>query len=212
MRTTTAHRRRSVWRTEGPTSSLGGGIRCGGACHSSTTSGAAAVRETPAEDLLRDAGRFLDSGIIDNDDDESIAVLERAVLTQAFAYAVNSRVAGLCGTTLGAAVRTVAGRSDGGRASQLVGSVGTAQGVAGGARTLGGGQRSPLGARMRGRERLRGSVRGGERGQAQGFWAVVSSCGRTGTACRNMQTTTVHAASTRDAAPTRRARCWRRAE
>lgn len=64
-----------------------------------------------ADDLLRDAVRFLDSGIIDDDDDESIAVLERAVLTQASAYAVNTRIAGLCGTTLGVAVSAVAGGS-----------------------------------------------------------------------------------------------------
>lgn len=61
------------------------------------------------DDLLRDARRFLDAGIIDGDDDESIAVLERAVLTQAFAYAMNSRVAGLCGTTVGGAGGVVAG-------------------------------------------------------------------------------------------------------
>ena len=61
------------------------------------------------DDLLRDARRFLDAGIIDGDDDESIAVLERAVLTQAFAYAVNFRVAGLCGTTVGGAGGVVAG-------------------------------------------------------------------------------------------------------
>ena len=61
------------------------------------------------DDLLRDAGRFLDAGIIDGDDDESIAVLERAVLTQAFAYAMNSRVAGLCGTTVGGAGGVAAG-------------------------------------------------------------------------------------------------------
>ena len=46
--------------------------------------------------LLSDAGRFLDVGVIDDDDDESIAVLERAVLTQAFAYAVNARIRSLC--------------------------------------------------------------------------------------------------------------------
>ena len=66
-----------------------------------------------ADDLLRDAGRFLDSGIIDDDEDESIAVLERAVLTQAFAYAVNTRIAGLCGTTLGAAHERTSGNLSG---------------------------------------------------------------------------------------------------
>lgn len=56
--------------------------------------------------LVRDARNFLDAAIIDDEDDEPIAVLERAVLTQAFAYAVNSRIARLCGTILGAAVST----------------------------------------------------------------------------------------------------------
>ena len=55
-----------------------------------------------AEDILRDAGRFLDAGVIDDDADESIAVLERAVLTQAFAYAVNARIRNLCDPTVGA--------------------------------------------------------------------------------------------------------------
>ena len=98
-----------------------------------------------ADDVVRDAGRFLEAGVVDDDDDESIAVLERAVLTQAFAYAVNSRIAGLCGTTLGASATAVADAPAGGRASQLAGSSGTGQGVAGGTRTLGRGrQRAPL--------------------------------------------------------------------
>ena len=60
-------------------------------------------RDTPAA-LVRDARNFLDAAIIDDDDDEPIAMLERAVLTQAFAYAVISRMARLCGATFGGAV------------------------------------------------------------------------------------------------------------
>ena len=59
--------------------------------------------DTPG-DLLRDATRFLDAGVIDGDDgdeDDSLSTIERAVLMQAFAYAVNSRTAALCGTALG---------------------------------------------------------------------------------------------------------------
>lgn len=75
--------------------------------------------DTPG-DLLRDATRFLDAGVVDGDDideDDSLSVIERAVLTQAFAYAVNSRTAALCGTALGGSLRADAGavQADSGR-------------------------------------------------------------------------------------------------
>ena len=94
-----------------------------------------------ADDVVRDAGRFLEAGIVDDDDNESIAVLERAVLTQAFAYAVNSRIAGLCGTTLGAAVRRVAGApgdTGDGRSLPTSQSGGRGQAVTGRVRSSGG--------------------------------------------------------------------------
>ena len=107
-----------------------------------------------AEDLFRAAGRFLDAGVIDDDADESIAVLERAVLTQAFAYAVNARIRNLCDPTGGAAVGRLAGDSRPaaeGSAPQLTESTLTEQASGGGVQTLGGSRR--LGGQVGGIQR-----------------------------------------------------------